>query len=39
MEFRLKGDDDTPVPHDGESLGELEVKGPWVTGSYLQPER
>ncbi|GGQ91913.1 hypothetical protein GCM10010216_62950 [Streptomyces flaveolus] len=37
VEFRLKGDDDAPVPHDGESLGELEVKGPWITGSYYSP--
>jgi fatty-acyl-CoA synthase len=23
-----------PVPHDGETAGELEVRGPWVTASY-----
>jgi fatty-acyl-CoA synthase len=22
------------LPHDGESVGELEVRGPWITGSY-----
>ncbi|MFJ9180653.1 long-chain fatty acid--CoA ligase [Streptomyces sp. NPDC102360] len=38
VEFRLKADDDTLVPHDGESLGELEVKGPWITGSYYSPD-
>ncbi|MFJ8546205.1 long-chain fatty acid--CoA ligase [Streptomyces sp. NPDC093586] len=37
VEFRLKGDDGAPVPHDGESLGELEVRGPWITGSYYSP--
>jgi fatty-acyl-CoA synthase len=26
------------VPSDGESVGELEVRGPWVTGSYLGDE-
>jgi fatty-acyl-CoA synthase len=31
---RLIGPDGAPVPHDGESVGELEVRGPWVTGSY-----
>ncbi|MEV8566417.1 long-chain fatty acid--CoA ligase [Streptomyces sp. NPDC051322] len=37
VEFRLKGDDGATVPHDGESLGELEVSGPWITGSYYSP--
>ncbi len=37
VEFRLKGDDGAPVPHDGKSIGELEVKGPWITGSYYSP--
>jgi fatty-acyl-CoA synthase len=23
-----------PLPHDGETVGELEVRGPWITGSY-----
>ncbi|MFZ3561290.1 MULTISPECIES: long-chain fatty acid--CoA ligase [unclassified Streptomyces] len=38
VEFRLKADDDTLASHDGESLGELEVKGPWITGSYYSPD-
>ena len=25
-----------PVPHDGETTGELEVRGPWVTASYYR---
>ncbi|MEV6796610.1 long-chain fatty acid--CoA ligase [Streptomyces sp. NPDC051320] len=37
VEFRLKDDNGTPVPHDGASLGELQVRGPWVTGSYYSP--
>jgi fatty-acyl-CoA synthase len=31
---RLVGPDGAEVPCDGESVGELEVRGPWVTGSY-----
>jgi fatty-acyl-CoA synthase len=31
---RLIGDDDQEVPWDGQSVGEVEVRGPWVTGSY-----
>ncbi|TQC44403.1 fatty acid--CoA ligase [Rhodococcus sp. WS4] len=27
-------DDDTVIPHDGTSIGELEVRGPWITASY-----
>jgi fatty-acyl-CoA synthase len=34
VEARLIGADGEIVPHDGESVGELEVRGPWVTGSY-----
>jgi fatty-acyl-CoA synthase len=25
-----------PVPHDGETAGELEVRGPWITASYYR---
>jgi fatty-acyl-CoA synthase len=34
LEARLMGPDGAVVPNDGESVGELEVRGPWVTGSY-----
>jgi fatty-acyl-CoA synthase len=34
LEARLVGPDGAEVPNDGESVGELEVRGPWVTGSY-----
>jgi fatty-acyl-CoA synthase len=37
VQARLVGDDGAVVPNDGESLGELEVKGPWITGSYYSP--
>jgi fatty-acyl-CoA synthase len=32
---RLSLTDGSLAPHDGMSIGELEVSGPWVTGSYL----
>jgi fatty-acyl-CoA synthase len=28
--------DDGPVPWDDETMGELEVRGPWVTGAYYR---
>ena len=34
VEGRLVGPDGEQVPWDGESIGELEIRGPWVTGSY-----
>ncbi len=33
---RLVGDDGAEVPWDGESVGELEVRGPWIAGSYYR---
>ncbi|GAB3373966.1 long-chain fatty acid--CoA ligase [Amycolatopsis echigonensis] len=36
VEMRIVGDDGTPQPRDGQAVGELEVRGPWVTGSYYQ---
>lgn len=34
VEARLVADDNTIVPNDGESVGELEVRGPWIAGAY-----
>jgi fatty-acyl-CoA synthase len=34
LEGRLTGDDDEVLPADGKAVGEIEVRGPWVTGSY-----
>jgi fatty-acyl-CoA synthase len=34
VDARLVGPDGTLMPWDGESVGELQVRGPWVTGSY-----
>ncbi|WP_216912079.1 long-chain fatty acid--CoA ligase [Nocardia noduli] len=38
VQARLVDDEGKVVPNDGESLGELEVRGPWITGSYYSPE-
>jgi fatty-acyl-CoA synthase len=35
---RIVGDDGQVLPRDGESVGELEVRGPWVTGSYYHSD-
>ncbi|WP_067571777.1 long-chain fatty acid--CoA ligase [Nocardia acidivorans] len=37
VQARLVADDGTVVPNDGVALGELEVRGPWITGSYYSP--
>ncbi|WP_163566968.1 long-chain fatty acid--CoA ligase [Fodinicola feengrottensis] len=34
VQFRLAGPDGNLVPTDGVAVGELEVRGPWVAGSY-----
>ncbi|MBW9204485.1 long-chain fatty acid--CoA ligase [Mumia sp. zg.B17] len=34
VEARLVGDGGEELPHDGEAVGEVEVRGPWITGSY-----
>ena len=34
LEGRLTGDNDEVLPSDGKAVGELEVRGPWVTAGY-----
>ena len=34
VEARLAGDGGALLPADGEAVGEIEVRGPWITGSY-----
>ena len=36
VEIRARGDEDQFVPWDGESMGELEVRGPWVASTYYE---
>ncbi|GAA3736619.1 long-chain fatty acid--CoA ligase [Salinactinospora qingdaonensis] len=38
VQGRIVGPDGLPAPNDGESVGELEVRGPWVTGGYYRDE-
>lgn len=35
VEARLVGPDGDVLPWDGESAGELEVRGPWIAGAYF----
>jgi fatty-acyl-CoA synthase len=34
VEARIVDDDGNVLPNDGKSVGELEVRGPWITASY-----
>ncbi len=36
VEVRIVDDAGNPMPSDGKAVGELEVRGPWITGSYYQ---
>ncbi|OBI56057.1 long-chain fatty acid--CoA ligase [Mycobacterium sp. E796] len=34
VEMRIVDDDGAVLPNDGTAVGEVEVRGPWITGSY-----
>jgi fatty-acyl-CoA synthase len=36
VEGRIVGDDDVVLPNDGTAVGEIQVRGPWVTGRYYK---
>jgi fatty-acyl-CoA synthase len=38
VEVRVVAEDGSVLPNDGESVGEFEIRGPWVTGSYYLDE-
>jgi fatty-acyl-CoA synthase len=39
VEIRIVGESGEPAPWDGESVGEIQCRGPWITGSYyLDPD-
>jgi len=38
VEARLVGDGGAVLAHDGKAVGEVEVRGPWVTGSYYRDD-
>jgi fatty-acyl-CoA synthase len=35
VELRVVGDDGAILPRDGKSVGEFEIRGPWITASYF----
>ncbi len=36
VELRIVGEDGDPLPCDGKAVGEIEVRGPWITGAYYR---
>ena len=34
VQMRIVSDEGAELPWDGEAVGEIEVRGPWITGSY-----
>lgn len=34
VELRIVDDEGKPLPWDGDAVGEIQVRGPWITGSY-----
>jgi fatty-acyl-CoA synthase len=36
VEARIVDDDGLALPSDGKAVGEVEVRGPWITGSYYR---
>ncbi|MGA3155030.1 MAG: long-chain fatty acid--CoA ligase [Streptosporangiaceae bacterium] len=36
VEVRIVADDGRVLPRDGQAVGEIEVRGPWVTGGYYR---
>jgi fatty-acyl-CoA synthase len=38
LEVRIVGDGDIVLPSDGEAVGEIEIRGAWITGSYYKDE-
>jgi fatty-acyl-CoA synthase len=38
VEMRIVGDDGAPQPFDGQSQGEIQVRGPWIASGYFDDE-
>jgi fatty-acyl-CoA synthase len=38
LEVRVVGDGDRVLPCDGRSVGEIEIRGAWITGAYYRDE-
>ncbi|MBI3782036.1 MAG: long-chain fatty acid--CoA ligase [Deltaproteobacteria bacterium] len=39
VEMRIVGDDGKELPQDGKSVGELQVRGPWIVAEYYNDPR
>jgi fatty-acyl-CoA synthase len=37
VEMRIVSDDGSVLPWDGETVGEIQVRGPWIAAAYLDP--
>ena len=38
VELRIVDDEGKPLPWDGEAVGEIEVRGPWITAAYYRDD-
>lgn len=38
VQVRVVDDEGEPLAHDGETVGELQLRGPWITGGYYRGE-
>lgn len=38
VQVRVVDEQGQPLPHDGVTVGELQLRGPWITGSYHRDE-
>jgi fatty-acyl-CoA synthase len=38
VQMRITSDDGEELPWDGDTVGEMEVRGPWITGSYYRAD-
>jgi fatty-acyl-CoA synthase len=36
VEARIVDDEGNPLPHDGKAVGEVQVRGPWITAAYYR---
>jgi fatty-acyl-CoA synthase len=36
LEIRIVDDEGAVLPNDGKAVGEIEIRGPWITGSYYR---
>ncbi|MFT5223052.1 MAG: fatty-acyl-CoA synthase, partial [Glaciecola sp.] len=38
LELRITDQDGQPLPHDGATVGEIEIRGPWIASAYYRIE-